>query len=169
MNGIVAILLMWAASVTVQGEAPKPVRIVGPGYEGAIISGEAQLASDPRHVLKPTQVWTPAEDDVREAVKLLPEYLTSPEAASVLRGSRIKAELPRYKRQYWGVAVCGPREILIHFYHEDSSVGTRGLWLRGIVAVAGGGDKFFRVSYQVQRRHFTKLQINAPESRPCAA
>ena len=163
MNVALSLLLVWAAFVTALEQAPKPARIVGPGYDGAIISGDAQRESDPRHVLTPTQVWTPAEDDVRQAERFLPEYLNSPEAAPVLRGSRIRAELQRYKRQYWGVTRSGRREILIHFYHEDSSVGTKGLWLRGIVAVAGGGDQFFRVTYQVQERRFTKLQIIAPE------
>jgi hypothetical protein len=136
---------------------------VGPTYEGAIISGDAQLNSDPRHLIKPTEVWTPTAADVRQAEELLPAYLASREAASRLGESRIKAELPRYKRQYWGLVRRGRREILIHFYHEDTSVGRKRLWLQGIVTVAGGGDQFFRVTYQPHAKRFAGLQINAPE------
>ena len=162
MNVAAAIVLLCAAPLLQRG-APTPVRIVGPTYEGAIISGEAQLDSDPRHVLKVTEVWTPTEAEVREAEELLPEYLDSRDAVSVLRGSGLKAQLPRYKRQYWGVIRSGKREILIHFYREDTSVGQKRLWLQGIVAVAGGGAQFFRVTYQPQTKRFSRLQINAPE------
>jgi hypothetical protein len=97
---------------------PAPVRIVGPTFEGARISGE-------------------------EAEKLLPAYLDSREAMSVISRSRIKAQLPRYKRQYWGGIRRGRREILIHFYHEDTSVVQKRQWLQSILTVLGGGDQFF--------------------------
>ena len=163
MDITIALLLAWATSTTLQGNVPTPIRVEGLGWEGAIISGEAQLSSDPRHVLKLSQVWTPTEADVREAERLLPEYLDSRDAALALRGSRIRAELERYKRQYWGVIRGGQRDILIHFYHVDTDVGRKQLWLRGMLAVAGGGDHFFRITYQMQRKRFAMLQINAPE------
>ena len=163
MNLTLAVLLVSAASITGQAEAPTPVRITGPGYEGAIVSAEAQLRSDPQHMLRPAKVWTPTEADVREAEKRLAAYLDSQEVASVLRGSRIRPELACYKRQYWGVTSGGRREILINFYHESTSVVKESVWLRGIVAVTGGGDQFFRVSYRVQEKRFAGLRINAPE------
>ena len=163
MNVAAAIVLLSAAPLTLQRGAPAPVRVVGPTYEGAIISGEAQLNSDPRHLIKATAVWTPTAADVRQAEELLPAYLASRDAASALGESRVRAELPRYKRQYWGVVRRGRLEILIHFYHEDTSVGRKRLWLQGMVAVSGGGDQFFRITYQPNTKRFTGLQINAPE------
>jgi hypothetical protein len=161
MNAIVAALLV--SGVTFQTAGSKPLRVAGLGYEGAIVSAEVQLSADPRHVLKPTEVWTPTEADVREAEALLPEYLNSREAEAVLSGTRIKAELRRYRRQYWGKVRDGRREILIQFFHADTSVGRRQLWLKGMLSVAGGGDQFFRVTYRVQTRAFAELRVNLPE------
>src|SRR5258705_13063160 len=163
MNIIVSALLAWAASAMIQGEVSKPIRITGAGYDGAIISADAQLQSDPRHLLTPSQVWTPTQVEVRNAEKLLPQYLNSRDAASGLRGTRIRTELPRYKRQYWGVMRGARRAILISFYHEDTAAVQKELWLRGIVTVMGGGDQFFRITYHMQERRFDSLQINAPE------
>jgi hypothetical protein len=163
MNIIVSVLLVWAVSVTLQGAASKPIRITESGYDGAIIGGDTQLKSDPRHLLTPSQVWTPTDAEVREAENLLPEFLNSREMASKLRGSRIRTELSRYKRQYWGVMRGGHRAILISFYHEDTSAVQKELWLRGIVTVMGGGDQFFRITYHLRERRFDSLQINAPE------
>jgi hypothetical protein len=152
-----------AAVVASAAQAPPPLRIAGPGYQGAIISAEAQLNSDPRHLFKPSDVWTPTEAIVREAEARLPAYLNSPRAAAALRGSRIRSELAHYKRQYWGLIRNRHREILIHFYHEDSSVVQKGSWVQGMVTVAGGGEHFFRITYQVESQRFTELQVNAPE------
>ena len=69
----------------------------------------------------------------------------------------------RYKRQYRGVIRGGRREIRILFYHEQTSVVQKGTWLRSIVSVAGGGDQFFQVTYQVQAKRFAGLRVNAPE------
>ena len=145
MNLAATIVLLWAVPLTSHSGATRPTRIVGPSFAGAIVSAEEQLNSDPRHVLKLAEVWTPTEADVLEAEKLLPPYLDSLDATSV-RASRIRAQLPRYKRQYWGVIRRGRREILIHFYHEDTPVGRNRLWLQSILAVLGGGDQFLRVS-----------------------
>jgi hypothetical protein len=51
---------------------------------------------------------------------------------------------------------------VIHFYREDTS-GEKRLWLQGIVAIAGSGDQFFRITYRPQTKRFARLQINAPE------
>ena len=146
-----------------QREASKPVRVTAPGYDGAIISADAQIQSDPRHLLTANQVWTPTEADVREAEKLLAEYVNSRDAEIRLRGTRIRAELARYKRQYWGVIRGGRRSMLISFYHEDTAAAQKELWLRRIISVMGGGDQFFRVTYHMQERRFDSLQANASE------
>jgi len=151
----------YLAGFVVQAAIAKPVQVVGPGYEGAIISVEARLSSDPRHRLSSADMWTPNDADVRAAEQLLPSYINSPGAR--LRGTRIRSELARYRRQYWGVNRNGRREILIQFFHEDTAVGQKGIWRREPVTVRGGGDQFFRIVYRAQERRFSGLQVNAPE------
>jgi hypothetical protein len=163
MNLIVSVLVAWAASTIIQGEVSQPIRITTAEYDGAIISADAQLRSDPRHLLSASQVWTPTEADVRDAEKLLPEFLNSRDPAPRLRGTRIRTELPHYNRQYCCVILGGIIYIMISFYHQDTAAVQKKLWLRGIVTVAGGGDQFFRITYHVQQRRFDTLQINAPE------
>jgi hypothetical protein len=161
MNIAALVLSVWAGSIGVQSATSKPLRVMGSGYDGAIVSGHAQLESDPRQLLEQNEVWTPTEAEVREAEKLLLQFLGSPDAGPTLKGSRIRTDLPRYKRQYWGVTRGGRRAILISFFHEDSSVVREGLWLDGIVSVAGGGDQFFRVTYRLSEKRFDGLRINA--------
>ena len=156
------LLFVWVGAIGVQSATSKPLRVMGSGDDGAIVSGDSQLESDPRQLLKQNELWTPTGAEVREAEKLLFQYLGSSDADPKLKGSRIRTELPRYKRQYWGVIRGGRRAILISFFHEDSSVVREGLWLNGIVWVAGGGDQFFRVTYRLSEKRFDGLQINAP-------
>jgi len=162
MNTVLMVLLVLSNAAS-QASATRPLRVSGPGYEGAIVSAAELLATDPRHVTKPASLWTPTEADIREAEERLPAYVKSPAAAAVLRGTRIRSELPRYYRQYWGTVVSGQRQVLIQFFHAESSPGKKGLWYQGALVVNGGWDQFFRVTYHVQAKRFSRLQVNFPE------
>jgi hypothetical protein len=156
-------LFLFAATPTITPAAPPPPHLVsGQGFEGVIISAEECLASDPRHLLKPSDVWTPSEADVREVEAALPAYISSPDAMRVLRGSRIPSELARYKRQYWGTVRSGRREIRVLFYHADTDIVRKRIWSRGILAVAGGADRFFQVLFHTSAKRFHDLTVNAP-------
>ena len=135
----------------------------GRGYEGAIMTAEALRRSERQGRRSFTEYWTPTEADIREAETLLGDYLASDEVAAVLRGSRVKSELAHYRRQYWGVVRDGQRELLVSFFHTSTPAVERGLWKTTVFAVAGGGDNYFRVSYGVESKRFSRLQINAPE------
>jgi len=100
---------------------------------------------------------------VRDAEAVLAEYLASREASTILRGTRIRSQLHSYKRQYWGETRGERRRIRIWFYHEDTPVVKKGRWLKYSVSVAGGGDHYFHVTYDVGRRRFANLRVNAPE------
>ena len=78
-------------------------------------------------------------------------------------GSRIRAELSRYYRQYWGFISKGRHQLFIQFLHADSAAGQSGRWHQGPLVVMGGGDQFFRVRYDIQTKRFSGLQVNAPE------
>lgn len=149
---ILGALIAWLALISsVPSDDLRPIRITGRTYDGVTFS------------LKSADWWTPSEADVRIAESLLPAYLRTPRAAQALRGTRISTELGNYKRQYWGVVRKGRREISIHFYHRDTEVVRSGRWLRAMVTVAGGGDRYFQVMYYVQRKAFHDLGVNAPE------
>lgn len=138
-----------------------PIRTAGPGYDGAIVGRDSP--SGGRGSRKAPKEWTPTEHDVREAERLLPAYLASREAAPRLRNTHIAAQLSRYKRQYWGETEGSQRLIRILFYHEDTSVVQNGAWLRTAVSVAGGGDRYFQVTYEMDGTCFRNLWVNAPE------
>jgi hypothetical protein len=164
MHSFLTCVLLLAVKPTITPATPPlPVRVSGPGFEGVIISAEECLASDPRHLLKPSEVWTPSETNVREAEETLPAYISGADATRVLQGSRIPSELARYKRQYWGTVRNGRRELLVLFYHGDTDIVRKGIWSRGILAIAGGGDRFFQVFFSTSTKRFHDLTVNAPE------
>jgi hypothetical protein len=66
MQIALAILLVWTTSAAFQSELRKLVRVAGPGYEGAVVAGDVQVQSDPRHLRRPEQVWTPTDGDARD-------------------------------------------------------------------------------------------------------
>lgn len=162
MKTLKALLVLCVALLeSVAAQTRLPIRTAGPGYDGAII--ERDSPSGGRGSRKAPKEWTPTEQDVREAERLLPAYLASREAATRLRNTRIAAQLSRYKRQYWGEMQGSQRLIRIVFYHEDTSVVQKGGWLRTAISVAGGGDRYFQVSYEMDRKRFRNLWVNAPE------
>jgi len=157
-----AILVFAVAFASVgAAQARPPVRTTGPGYDGAIVERGAHPGG--RNSVNAALGWTPTENDVREAEKLLPTYLVSPEAALKLRHTRIASQLGRYKRQYWGERNGSRRLIRLLFYHEETPVVQKGAWLRTAVSVSGGGDRYFRVTYEMDRKRFTNLWVNTPE------
>jgi hypothetical protein len=163
MQIALAILLVWTTSGAFQSELRRLVRVAGPGYEGAVVAGDVQVQSDPRHLRRPEQVWTPTDGEVRDAESRLLEYLNSSQASAVVRRSKIRSELGQYRRQYLGAVRRNQRDLLIRFFHQDTPVVRNGLWLRDIVVVAGGGDRYFQITYRIQDKRFTGLHINAPE------
>lgn len=145
-------LLAFILFASSHGAQPAPaIRLAGSTYDGVTFSMDS------------ADLWTPTSADVREAESLLPAYLATSAAARVLRGTRIPGELRNYRRRYWGLIRHSKREIFIHFYHQDTPVVRTGKWLLARVSVAGGGDQYFHVVYDVQRKTFRELSVNAPE------
>ena len=137
-------------------ETPPLIRVSGPGYDGAIVRRTQPLG-------RMGISWTPTAELVREAETLLPIYLNTSAAASALRDTAIRSQLSRYRRQYWGLSSGNRRRLQIHFFHDETPVVQKGRWLNSVVSVMGGGDRYFRVTYQPERRSFTDLRLNAPE------
>jgi hypothetical protein len=140
---------------TLAAQTPPLIRTMGSGYDGAIVREEA-LSPDRRR-------WTPTEDNVRELETLLPTYLDSPAALSKLRYTSIRSQLSHYKRQYWGESSGTRRIIRVHFFHEETPIVQKGGWLKSAVSVMGGGDRYLRITYDLDKKQFSELWINAPE------
>lgn len=177
MRSVLAVVLVHSLVVT-QAHAPMGSVVVGPGYEGVIVAADVLGRSVPNGWPALPAAWAPTEADVREAEGQLADYLSSSEVAALVRGSRIRSELANYKRQYWGVVRDGRRELLLSFIHASTSVVASGQWRNTAilahgdgdhvypvstgVVVNGGFDRFFRVSYGVESKRFSRLDINSP-------
>jgi len=152
-------VILLATLLVVSGlaaQTPPLIRTSGPGYDGAIVQ---RTQTRDRIGIS----WTPTATLVREAETLLPIYLDSSAAASRLRYTAIRSQLAQYKRQYWGLSSGNRRVMQIHFFHQETPVVQKGRWLKSVVSVMGGGDRYFHVTYESERRSFTGLWVNAPE------
>ena len=121
--------------------------------------------------------WTPSAADVREFETRLAGYLAASDLQSTLKGTRIRQELANYKRQYWGIVTGGQRALIVSFLHDSTTLDATAGWRTTVVllegddppypvssgiAVSGGGDKYFRLLYDVDSKRFSKLRINSP-------
>jgi hypothetical protein len=121
--------------------------------------------------------WMPSPADVRDFESRLGRYMATPDVHPALQGTRIRQELARYKRQYWGIVTGGRRALLVSFAHDSSPLAASAQWrttallLEGDdppypvasgIAVQGGGDTYFRLVYDVDSQRFSRLQVNSP-------
>lgn len=153
----------WRAPVAPDAEAaPRAPTVHGAGYEGILMAEGA---------------WTPSPADVREFESRLAGYMATPDVQPALQGTHIQQDLANYKRQYWGIVTGGRRALLVSFLYDSAMRPAPGKWrttavllegddppyptLSGI-AIAGGGDKFFRLVYDVESKRFSRLRVNSP-------
>lgn len=155
--------VQWRAPAAAEGAATPPgPTIHGAGYEGIVMSAGA---------------WTPSAADVREFESRLAGYLAAPDVQPALQGTRIRQELANYKRQYWGIVTGGQRALIVSFLHDSTTLDATAGWRTTVVllegddppypvssgiAVSGGGDKYFRLLYDVDSKRFSKLRVNSP-------
>jgi len=108
---------------------------------------------------QPVQWWRPTRSEVLEVEGHIPSFLrhrlgnTTP---------KITEGLAQYKRQYTGFWKDGRRLLAISFFHESSRGVREGIWLRVHLSVAGGGDNYFRIWYDVKKKEFYYFSVNAP-------
>ena len=121
--------------------------------------------------------WTPSASDVREFETRLAGHLAGSDLEPALKGTRIRQALANYKRQYWGIVSGGQRALLVSFLHDSTTLDATAGWRTTVVllegddppypvssgiAVSGGGDKYFRLLYDVDSKRFSKLRVNSP-------
>ena len=72
---------------------------------------------------------------------------------------RVSRELSLYGRHYWCWESQGIRSIDVIFFHWDGL--DRKKWMQNAeFTVSGGGDLFWRISYDVDARTFTNVSVN---------
>jgi hypothetical protein len=140
--------------------------IQGLGYEGVVMPAAAGGIG-----------WAPAAADVREFESRVAGYLAASDIQPTLSGTRIRQALSNYKRQYWGIVTGGRRALLVSFIYDSSTLAAPEEWrttavlLEGDdppypvssgIVVSGGGDRYFRLVYDVESTRFSHLRINSP-------
>lgn len=99
--------------------------------------------------------WTPSRDAIDSAEASLANYVRS---SSHPAGRDISSNLVNYGRQYLGITVEGRRILVVNAFCAPLSFPERQTEL---VVMQGGGECFFRASYDVARGRFVKLSVNA--------
>jgi hypothetical protein len=106
--------------------------------------------------------WTPALADALALEQRLPDYLRRRVPSEYRRAGwkppspPLWERAPSYKRQYVGIRRKGRRVIYANFF----CAGSEDSWRTRPVSVDDGGDCYFQVEYDVDRRTFSELSIN---------
>ena len=157
--------------------APKAVLVTGEGYEGAIFA-----TAPGHHAIVPDGVrefWTPTKSDVSEFEQGLRAYLESavadpsradersprqPQRGAYLPGEirKIIDNLPRYRRQYYGVVIHGSRQLYVNFFPAPGKQGPDRFpyWLESFVVVRDGGAWFWRIQYDPLKKKYLGFHSN---------
>ena len=110
----------------------------------------------------PAAFWTPALADALALEQRLPDYLRRKVPPQYRRrgwkppSPPLWERAPSYKRQFVGIRPKGRRVIYANFFCE----GSEDYWRTRPVSVDDGGDCYFQVEYDVDKRTFSELQIN---------
>jgi hypothetical protein len=104
--------------------------------------------------------WTPSRADVVKFEKLLPAAVA---ASKYVRNTRIRRELPDFKRQYFGTIQNGHRQLHVTFFHKSSEAVRDGRWLKSFLQVMGGGDSFGHATFELSSGRISELFPNAPK------
>jgi len=109
--------------------------------------------------------WTPVKEQVAEAEAYLALFLETalhdrnlhPEYP--LHIPRIKANLPKFRRQYVGVTVNNARVIFCNFF-PGAQGDSDGRWRYSFVKVFDGGPSFWTVLFDPATKKFSRLRID---------
>ncbi len=124
-------------------------------FEGVIFPKELEKYDAGYHDYRVREFWTPTKDDILTLEQRLSAYLLeSPRT----RSTKIRTELPRYRRQYFGVVEGGRRKIFVNGLCEDYEHLVD--WKKSYALVLDGGDCFFRVTYDTESGGFSDFSTN---------
>ena len=159
---LIPFLLALAAPPTATPKAgaqwlPVSTRVSRPTFD-AVALDLSPLNNSPD--VKNAGLWPPSVDDVLLAERGLEAFLRT---SLAWRSPRIRANLSLYKRQYTGFTRAGRRLLAVQFFHPDSPPVHDGTWATTYLTVAGGGDLFFRLTFDPSSRTYGNVWVNAPE------
>jgi len=132
---------------------PDRVAILAPAQ------GAAMLHQCSRAAPTASEFWAPSLEDVLEAERRLPTFLTQATC-------RVRLKPPaEYFRQYVGMTIGGRRLLYLNAVHADivtlHSDGPHALdWHSKAIVVCDGGEAFWGVEYDLGARSFGNLQCN---------
>jgi hypothetical protein len=131
--------------------------------ERAIFTAEAAQKSWPALFRSGATPWTPARADVLALEQRLPEYMrVELDRQARARDYPIDKKNPlwerakTYKRQYVGIRRQKQRIVYANFFCNASGSN----WRTTPVDVDDGGDCYFQVEYDVDKRTFADLSLN---------
>ena len=129
-------------------------------FEGAIIARE-QVPQLEYFFEQAKGYWTPREEDAIEADHLAKEYLEKYNGGDQAVKASILAILGRlsgYRRQYVGlVEDNGNKTIWINYFYDD---GEFAYWTQNLVFVLDGGNSFFRIKVNLNKKECYGFSIN---------
>lgn len=137
---------------TVRAPGPDFERFAMPKVQGLVVGAGAAApfyaeitgGTSPRY-------WTPEKGQLVDLETRLPGYLR----AKAPPGSGPRKDLASYRRQYVGIERDGRSYIFVNAFCETN----RRDWTRKPIVVEDGGDCYFQVEFDPDRRRFERLVI----------
>ena len=141
-------------------QSPEKFKIVKTGeFEGAIILKEQGRSEYFGKNIK--AFWTPTEQNVLDAEKLAQAYLEKYHRNDNYHNMSVKhilSQLKKYKRQYVGlIDENGDKSVWINYFHDS---GDFPQWDQQLVEVNDGGDNFFNIKVNLNKKNSYDLSIN---------
>jgi len=94
--------------------------------------------------------WTPSEPDIVHAIPHIRKFLSG-------AAPTIANRLQQYRCQYFGIIVNGKKGIYCNFFHRD---GHDENWRTEPLFVLDGGDWYFQLEYEVEKKQCLKFRVN---------
>jgi hypothetical protein len=110
--------------------------------------------------------WTPPRDLVLGAEARLPAFLRDFPPGDGRLGevrhlryavSLILPNLPRYRRQYWGIVYEGYPMLYMNYFAQDRWGDN---WVTHQVDLCDGGHDYFQIVYHPERGEFVEFWVN---------
>jgi hypothetical protein len=149
---------LFALVISSYTPAEKPREINTSGYSGIVYSKHAFIRS---------KFFTPTDAEVHAAEELLEKRIHAVlggdfdhSEESMIKKQHIAAELPNYKRRYYGLINTVKKKILyIEFIHQE--LITSDAWKHPKWFIDGGGHQFWSIRFNISTGLFYDLWINA--------
>ncbi len=157
----IAFIMVFFIAVNAYAQSSEKFKIIKTNeFEGAIIPKE-QVPQLKYFDEKREAYWTPTKQDILEAEKLSKNYLEKYNGDDKYIKTSIATILSRlgqYKRQYVGlIEKNGNKTIWINYFYDNGSFSN---WDKSLVFVLDGGNSFFNIKANLNKKQCYDLRIN---------